>query len=215
MTVAAGEHVLTVRYRCRETGMYEGAPFVDEWKPLPPRLHDLRTLERVATIDAPLAVAAAEVSEREFAEFVAATGHRPAVPADATPRGWVARRLTPTPSDRSPRWTSPTRAGMPRGPAARLPTEDEWQLAAAEPGFARLAPAVWNLTESEHSDGRTRFMMFKGGADHRSEGSSWYFDGGRREAGLLGQVPACPDSVWVARRASASGSPGRSTTGVA
>ena len=36
--------VLTVRYRCRETGMYDGAPFVDEWKPLPPRLHDLRTL---------------------------------------------------------------------------------------------------------------------------------------------------------------------------
>ena len=27
--------------------MYDGAPFVDEWKPLPPRLHDQRTLERV------------------------------------------------------------------------------------------------------------------------------------------------------------------------
>ncbi len=31
-----GERVITVRYRQRETGMYEGAPYVDEWKPLPP-----------------------------------------------------------------------------------------------------------------------------------------------------------------------------------
>ena len=45
--LAAGERVITVRYRQRETGMYEGAPYVDEWKPLPPRLHDQRTLERV------------------------------------------------------------------------------------------------------------------------------------------------------------------------
>ncbi len=60
----------------------------------------------------------------------------------------------------------------------RLPTEDEWQLAARHPGFTRLRPAVWNLTESEHTDGRTRFVMLKGGAEHRAEGSSWYFDGG-------------------------------------
>lgn len=60
----------------------------------------------------------------------------------------------------------------------RLPTEDEWQLAAAMPGFIRRTPAVWNWTESEHSDGRTRFVMLKGGSDHRSEGSDWYFDGG-------------------------------------
>ena len=32
-------HELTVRYRLRETGMYGGAPFVEEWKPLSPRLH--------------------------------------------------------------------------------------------------------------------------------------------------------------------------------
>ena len=59
-SVPAGEHVLTVRYRVRETGMYDGAPFVDEWKPLPPRLHDLRTLERVVVLDHPVAVATLE-----------------------------------------------------------------------------------------------------------------------------------------------------------
>lgn len=181
VTVPPGEHVLTVRYRCRETGMYEGAPFVDEWKPLPPRLHDLRTLERVVQLDGPVAVAVTEVSEREFADFVAATGHRPAVPGGRAP-AWLGR----APSEADPRRpvTEVDLADARRYAAwagARLPTEDEWQLAAAQPGFMRLAPVVWNLTESEQSDGRTRFMMLKGGSDHRSEGSSWYFDGGVRE----------------------------------
>jgi hypothetical protein len=62
----------------------------------------------------------------------------------------------------------------------RLPTEDEWQLAAELPGFDRRTPEVWSWTESEHSDGRTRFAMLKGGSAYRAEGSEWYFDGGVR-----------------------------------
>jgi len=175
--VAAGPHTLTVRYRCRETGMYEGAPFVDEWKPLPPRLHDLRTLERAVEVATSLAVATHEVSEAQFATFVEATRHQPAVPGGRTP-AWVGR--SPASSDPDHPVTeidlddARAYAGWVGG---RLPTEDEWQLAAEQPGLSRLAPAVWNITESEHSDGRTRFVMLKGGADHRSLGSSWYFDG--------------------------------------
>jgi hypothetical protein len=37
---------------------------------------------------------------------------------------------------------------------------------------------VWNWTESEHSDGRTRFCLLKGGAEWKAEGSVWYADGG-------------------------------------
>lgn len=145
--------------------MYEGAPYVDEWKPLPPRLHDLRTLERVAVLDAPVRVAAKEVTEAEFARYLDAIGA-----ADASEH------------PRSERPVSRVTFARARDYAAwvggRLPSEDEWQLAAEQTGFTRRRPLVWNWTESEHSDGRTRFVMLKGGSDHRSEGSDWYFDGG-------------------------------------
>ena len=64
---------------------------------------------------------------------------------------------------------------------ARLPTEDEWQLAAEAGLLERRRPLVWNWTESEHSDGRTRFAILKGGSDWRPEGSDWYVDGGPQE----------------------------------
>lgn len=161
-----GERVITVRFRQRETGMYEGAPYVDEWKPLPPRLHDQRTLERVVDVSTGLRVAAREVSEIEYAEFLEAIGE-PA-PAGASSDA-PATGVTFARAREFAAWAG-----------GRLPTEDEWQLAATDPGFARREPVVWNWTESEHSDGRSRFVMLKGGSTHVSEGSDWYFDGGVR-----------------------------------
>ena len=73
---------------------------------------------------------------------------------------------------------------------ARLPTEDEWQLAAEAGLLERAAPLVWNWTESEHSDGRTRFAILKGGSDWKAEGSDWYVDGGPQEPRVLAQAAA-------------------------
>lgn len=168
VVVPAGEHVLTVRFRVRETGMYEGAPYVDEWKPLPPRLHDQRTLERVARLPQPVRVAASEVSEAEYARFLDAIGESDESAGPGDPER-PATGMTFARAREYAAWVG-----------GRLPTEDEWQLAASDPAFTRRAPEVWNWTESEHSDGRTRFVMLKGGSAHLSEGSDWYFDGGVR-----------------------------------
>jgi formylglycine-generating enzyme required for sulfatase activity len=41
---------------------------------------------------------------------------------------------------------------------------------------------VWQWTESERSDGRTRFCIIRGGAWFAAKGSNWYVDGGPRPA---------------------------------
>ncbi|MFL6121065.1 SUMF1/EgtB/PvdO family nonheme iron enzyme [Actinophytocola sp.] len=169
--VEGGPRELPMTYRRRETGSYQGAPYVEEWKPLPPRLHDPRQ-ELLAVTLRDVEVAVREVTGAEFARFVAATGYRP-----ACENRW------PPPTGDAPA----TMVGLADARAyaawagARLPTEFEWQVAAATPGFQRAAPLVWNWTESEHTDGVTRFVMLKGGSDHEIVGSDWYVDGGPRE----------------------------------
>jgi hypothetical protein len=147
ITLSAGTQTLRVQYRVRETGMYAGAPFVEEWKPLPPRLHAEAAEEHAVEIGS-VAVAAVEVTGADGA---------PLTGLSLTEARAHAASL-----------------------GARLPTEFEWQLAAADPAFRRAEPLVWNWTESERSDGITRYAILKGGCAFEAQGSEWYFDGGPR-----------------------------------
>ncbi len=47
-------------------------------------------------------------------------------------------------------------------------------------GIWDLCGNVWEWTESQRSDGRTRFCIIKGGAYYSAKGSNWYMDGGPR-----------------------------------
>ncbi len=203
VAVDAGDYVLTVAYRMRETGMYQGAPYVQEWKPLPPRLHDVRTMEIEASFATDLRVQGAEVSNAEFARFLAESKYVPDEPQRFV-QHWDRSEITAeTEATGVGRFGQPA-AGTQDQPVTfvnladarayaswaggRLPDEFEWQIAAQNaqlPGtaqdFVRRRPAVWNLTESEHSDGRSRFVMLKGGMDYLINDSHWYFDGGIRE----------------------------------
>ncbi|NJC22696.1 hypothetical protein BJ994_001772 [Arthrobacter pigmenti] len=181
VALTEGIHKLTVEYRRRETGLYFDAPYVEEWKPLPPRLHDDRQETFSVTIGR-VAVAATEVTRAEFARFVTETGYQPLHQNrfmdwddqhDDAPATYVGL----TDARAYARWAG-----------ARLPTEHEWQLASTESSFARLKPWVWNWTESEHTDTVTRFVILKGGSDYAPEGSDWYFDGGRRSGAFSAKL---------------------------
>lgn len=45
-----------------------------------------------------------------------------------------------------------------------------------------LCGNTWELTESERSDGHTRYVILKGGSHYRADGSFWLFDGDARPA---------------------------------
>ncbi|HEU5333076.1 MAG TPA: SUMF1/EgtB/PvdO family nonheme iron enzyme [Actinocrinis sp.] len=174
----AGPRDLTVRYRLRETGLYEGAPYAEDWKPLPPRLHQQVTERRTEQSPAPCAVAAREVTNAEYARFLAETGYAPARP-ERFLRHWAGARPVPGAEDSPVAHVDLADARAYADWAGlRLPTEDEWQAAAEAGLLERAEPHVWNWTESEHRDGRTRFVILKGGSAFRPEGSDWYLDGG-------------------------------------
>jgi formylglycine-generating enzyme len=65
--------------------------------------------------------------------------------------------------------------------AKRLPTEEEWQLAAETNSLTYGSTRVWNWTESEQTDGSTRWCIVKGGSSYQADGSIWYADGGPQE----------------------------------
>ena len=139
---------LVARFRVREPGIYGEVPYVEEWKPLPPRLHASTEVDRPAP-RGPFAIGVREVTDASGAPLTGLTLDEARAHAAAA--------------------------------GARLPTEDEWQLAAEAGLLERVEPLVWNWTESEHSDGRTRFAILKGGCAWKAEGSDWYADGGPQD----------------------------------
>lgn len=47
---------------------------------------------------------------------------------------------------------------------------------------------TWELTANEYSDGRTRFVMLKGGSCFKADGSVWYMDGGPQKNNFFAKM---------------------------
>ena len=168
---------LAVRYRVRECGFYDNTPFTDSWSPLK-HFHKTLEISRPVTLGC-YALDATPITNAQFKAFLEATDHTPKHLENflkhwqngAPQAGDEAAPVMYVDLDDAREYAA--WAGK------RLPTEDEWQCAVEQ--YPYLQGTTWEWTESEHSDGRTRFVMLKGGGDWKAIGSDWYGDGGVRE----------------------------------
>jgi hypothetical protein len=177
-------------YRNRECSLYSQTHFIDSWKPLPPNYHQIFS-DRISVPAALGALDKLEVSNSQYFEFIKATGYQPKV-ANRFLAHWVDGAPTAEQLEEPVTYVDLTDAqAYATWRGARIPTEWEWQLNSA--GIERKKPHCWNLTNSEQSDGRTRFLILKGGSNYNVRNgqgakstsgiaeSDWYVDGGARD----------------------------------
>ena len=55
-------------------------------------------------------------------------------------------------------------------------------------GCLDMCGNTWELTGNEYTDGRTRFVMLKGGSCYKASGSEWYFDGGPQKSSFVAKM---------------------------
>ena len=175
---------MKVEFRVRELGFYE--PQHEHFAgPGPHPLHGRITFERRV----PLARFAADpevVTNRQYARFLQASRYKPRHPENFL-RHWSGGRPPSGGEDDPVVYVDLNDArAYARWAGKRLPTEEEWHYAAQSPGLIR--GKVWEWTESERSDGRTRFAILRGGSRYRAAGSVWYMDGGPQPAHFAAKV---------------------------
>ncbi len=172
--VSGKQGTMTVHFRIRECGDYAGAPFVNT-QATP--LHRPMTVERAVSFG-PFAIDEAPVTNRQYLEFLQADGYQPKH-AENFLKHWKGGRPAAGEEDHPVVYVDLDDArAYARWAGKRLPTEEEWQHAMQTLPLRYGRRRVWNWTESERSDGRTRFCILKGGSDYQARGSDWYADGG-------------------------------------
>jgi hypothetical protein len=188
------EESMTVTFRNRECGLYDGASFVDAWKPLPPNFHQIfETTKNIRIRKGKLSHS--EVTNHQFHDFVLASGYLPKT-SNRYLQHWQQGAPRTEDLDKPVTFVDLDDAvAYANWAGSTIPTEWEWQYHFHD--AEDLLPKVQNLTDSVHTDGRTRFLILKGGSSfniRNGEGqkstsgiaeSDWYVDGGAK------------DSTWV------------------
>ena len=172
--VPAGDHRVTTHFRVRECGERDYAHLLDSKYP---GLHQDVAEDRSFHLDG-FAVADREVTNREYYEFVQSAHYKPRISENYL-KHWVDGKPVAGQEDHPVVYVDLADArAYAAWFGARLPTEAEWQVAMELHPTDRGANPVWNWTDSEYSDGRTKFCLIKGGSWFEAKGSEWYADGG-------------------------------------
>jgi hypothetical protein len=177
---------MTIRHERRECGCYPlGASDETMWGWF---YKDVVTHAIEATV-APFSIRSTAVTNAEYVAFVEASGYRPTDDARFLahlPRGPEGALLAIVPDALASLPVTHVSLADARAFAAwageRLPTEAEWQWAAERAGseLTGLSGGAWELTESEHEDGHTRFVMLRGGSPLPERESEWLPERGLR-----------------------------------
>lgn len=172
VVVAGGAARLTSVYTARELTPYEPPWVLDE---VQPAFGHTRAYVRDVSLTS-YAIDRAPVTNGEFRAFLAATSYEPR-------NGERFLSHLPAPDEEPVVYVDLDDArAYAEWAGKRLPTDEEWQHAFESAELDPGSPRVWNWTESESSDGRTRSCVLKGGSDYLAEGSHWYADGGPQAA---------------------------------
>ena len=202
----------TVEYRVRETGFYTGTEYATGAGYR--RMFQLDRVTRKAALNR-YAIDLTPVTNAQYGEFLNRSGYQPKHRENFL-RHWIGGRAPAGSEDHPVVYVDLNDARAYAAWAGkRLPTEEEWQYAAQGPrafrypwGHAfRLGAAnagetggrspfgcydmcgnTWEWTESERSDGRTRFAFIRGGSYFEAKGSHWYMDGGPQPTNFAAKV---------------------------
>jgi hypothetical protein len=164
----------TVRYRVRECHYVRDLEQV-HWREA---RHETRSIEKRVTLRS-FEIVSQPVTNGQYHAFLQDTGYE-APQAETFLAHWRGGAPVPGSENEPVVYVSledarafATWAGL------CIPTEEEWQFAAEQPDFTY--GQVWELTESERSDGHTRYLIVKGGSPTAARRVNWYMDSGPKQ----------------------------------